>query len=173
MSSKRLGGRLAYIAASAFVTWHTLAVIVAPLPDSSAIARAVQPIFYPYLTLFMIGHTWDFYSPNVGTGHQLRYSVEGADGKTLTVSPIDEMSWWHPAYWWFKAWHTQIIAEPDEHGDGFAAFVCAQHAGLKPVAITLLEVQQADFVPADHLDGRHPLEPDYVNVNELKRIECP
>ena len=59
---KQWRGRLAYAAMSLLVVWHTLAMIVAPSPDS-VITRSVGALFEPYLTLFLLESTWSFYAP--------------------------------------------------------------------------------------------------------------
>ncbi len=173
MSWKLLRNRLLYLAASAFVAWHTLAIFVAPMPNDSPLAQSLRSVLQPYLTLFMLDNKWNFYSPNVGAGEQFRYVVEDAAGNTRTFSPIEEVSWWHPSYWWFKAWHIAIANAPDVHGASVAALLCEKHASLKPVAITLLYVLQKDFLPADYLAGKNPLDPEFIEVTTLERVKCP
>ena len=43
--------RLIYLAMSAFVAWHTLAMVIAPAPDNSVIVQSLRGLFQPYLTL--------------------------------------------------------------------------------------------------------------------------
>jgi hypothetical protein len=173
MISKPWCQRLLYVAMSVFVVWHVLAIVVAPAPDSSAMVQSLRRLLHPYLTLFRLGNKWNFYAPNVGKGHQFRYIVEDAAGTSRTFMPTDDLSWYHPTHWWFRAWYDAIVDSPDVHGDSAAARLCRQHAALHPVAVTLLSLEEKDFSPADHLGGKHPLDSDFVTVNVLKHVRCP
>ena len=173
MISKQWRERLTYAAMSAFVTWHTLALVVAPAPDSSVIVRSLRGLLQPYLTLFRIDNQWSFYAPDINRGHQLRYVVEDAAGKRYTFVPTDELNWFHPSYWWFWAWYDAIAESSETYGEAFAASFCQRHASLHPIAITLLDFQQKDFSPADYLSGKHPLDPEFVTENTLMRVTCP
>ena len=99
MGWEELRERLIFMAMSAFVVWHVMAIMIAPASDNSALAQSLRRVFDPYLTLFRLNSKWDFYAPNVGRGHQLRYIVEGADGDRRTFTSTDGWSWHHPAYW--------------------------------------------------------------------------
>ncbi len=173
MISKQWCERLIYTALSVFVAWHTLAIVVAPAPDGSVTVQSLRRLLHPYLTLFRLDNKWDFYAPNVGKGHQFRYVIEDAAGTRHTFMPTDDLSWFHPSHWWFRAWYDAIAESPDVHGDSIAARLCRQHAALRPVAITLLNLEEKDFLPADHLSGKHPLDSEFVTVHTLKRVRCP
>ena len=173
MISKQWCERLIYTALSVFVAWHTLAIVVAPAPDGSVTVQSLRRLLHPYLTLFRLDNKWDFYAPNVGKGHQFRYVIEDVAGTRHTFLPTDDLSWFHPSHWWFRAWYDAIAESPDVHGDSIAARLCRQHAALRPVAITLLNLEEKDFLPADHLSGKHPLDSEFVTVHTLKRVRCP
>lgn len=173
MISRQWRERLIYTAMSVFVAWHTLAIVVAPAPDGSAIAQALRPMLHPYLTLFYLDSKWGFYAPGVDRGRQFRYVIEDAAGKRHTFEPIDELSWFHPAYWWFSAWYVAIMDTPEIHGDFAAALFCRKHASLHPISITLLGIQQEDFSREDLLSGKHPMDSDFITVNTLTTVECP
>jgi hypothetical protein len=173
MGWQELRERLVYMAMSAFVVWHALAIMIAPASDNSALVQSLRRVFDPYLTLFRLNSKWDFYAPNVTRGQQLRYIVESADGDRRTVIPTDDWSWHHPGYWWFRAWNDAIIASPDRYADRAIASLCRQHAASRPAAITLLLIQQQEFTPEDHLAGRHPLDAAFVVESTLKRGTCP
>ena len=173
MTWNELRQGLLYAAMSAFVAWHTLAIMIAPASDNSALAQGLRRVFNPYLSLFRLNNKWDFYAPDVGRGHQLRYLVEAADGPSQTFIPTDEWNWYHPGYWWFRAWNDAIIAAPDRYADAVVATLCQKHAALRPAAITLVVFQEQVFMPADHLSGRHPLDAEFVVESILKRGTCP
>jgi hypothetical protein len=164
--------RLITVALSLFLAWHTLATVIAPAPDAGPVVQAFRGVLAPYLTLFRLDNKWNFYAPNVGRGHQLRYTIEDAARQRHAFVPTDELSWYHPTYWWFRAWYDTIIDDPEEHGERIAAVLCRKHAALKPVAVTLQKLEEEDFSPADHLAGKHPLDPEFVSVSTLKRVQC-
>ena len=165
--------RLLYVVLSLFLAWHTVAIAIAPAPDASEAVQSLRAVFDPYLTLFRLNNKWDFYAPEIGKGHQLRYTIEDAAGQRQAFVPAEELSWWSPTYWWFRAWYDTIISAPQDHGDYAAAFFCRKHAALRPVWITLLKLDEEEFSPADHLKGKHPLDPEFISVSTLKRIRCP
>ena len=47
--------RLTYLVMSVFVAWHTLAMVIAPAPDSSVLVGTLRAALQPYLTLFKLG----------------------------------------------------------------------------------------------------------------------
>jgi hypothetical protein len=165
--------RSIYAAMSAFVAWHATATILAPAPDNSVIAIALRPIFQPYLSLFRLDNTWDFFAPSVENGAELRYIIEDAAGKRQTFTPTRELSWYHPNYFWHRSWYYAIMDETDTYAAGGAEHFCRKHAALRPVAVTFAEYQQSDFAPEDQLDGKHPWDSEFVSVNVLKRVPCP
>jgi hypothetical protein len=170
--SKLLSNRLLFWAASLFVAWHVAAMVVAPLTFEDEVDESfLRRIFHPYLMLFRLNHKWDFYAPSVDQGEQLRYAVEDAAGNIRTFSPIEDFSWWHPAYWWHKARHSQIILSTDI-SKSIVPSLCRQHGDLKPAAIILLQLQQEDFLRGDHRRGRHPLDPEFIQIIPLLRLEC-
>lgn len=170
---KELRARLVFMVMSAFVVWHTIAIVIAPGSDNSLLVQQVRKVYEPYLSLFRLDNKWDFFAPSVGRGHQLRYVVESADGRRETIVPTDGWSWHHPGYLWFRSWNDAIIASPDLYADRMIATLCQKHAASKPAAITLTLIQELEFRPEDHLAGRHPLDPEFVEASTLRRGPCP
>jgi hypothetical protein len=173
MISKQWRERLTYTVMSVFVGWHTLAVVVAPAPDDSVTVQSLRLLLHPYLTFVRLDNPWDFYAPIVGSGHQLRYVIEDTAGKRHTFVPTEELSWFHPSYWWFRAWYDAILEAPEIYGDFVVALLCRKHASLHPISITLLKIEQEHFSRTDHLSGKHPLNSEFVTENTLGRITCP
>src|SRR5262249_28767699 len=115
---------LVYTALSAFLVWHTLAIVVAPAPHSSVIAASLRRLLQPYLTLLKLENQWNFYAPNAGRGHQLRYVVEDAAGVGHSFTPSDDLSWAHALQWSVRALYDWIAESPDTYGDAAAAMLC-------------------------------------------------
>ena len=163
--------RLTYAAMSLLVAWHTLATMVAPLPDSE-IRQSSLAVFDSYLNLLDLDHKWTFFAPEIGKTTQLRYLVEDAAGVRHTFALADKYSRNHPTSIWFRERDRNILDAPDRYWPAEAEVLCREHAALRPVSVTLLEVAEKDFEPADHLKGKHPLDPEYTNVTSLKTVPC-
>jgi hypothetical protein len=172
MISKRWRERLTYVAMSAFVAWHALATVLAPAPDASDADQALRIAFQPYLSLFKLDNQWDFFAPNVGSGSQFRYIVEDVDGNQHPFMPDRELSWFHPRFFWFRSWFNAIFDASDVYADSAGAFFCRKHAALHPVSVILLEAEQGGFTPEDQLAGKRPLDPEFVTVTTVKKVEC-
>ena len=172
MISSEWRQRLIYTAMSVFVAWHTLALVVAPAPDS-AMAQSFRDLLHPYLVLFRLDNKWDFYAPEIAHGRQFRYDIEGASGNHHSFVPTEELSWCHPDYWWFRAWYDAVMDYPETYADHFAALLCRKHAALHPISIDLLMLQVGDFSPEDYLSGKHPLDSDFVSLTTVKHVICP
>ena len=95
-----------------------------------------------------------------------------AGGTQHRFTPSESLSWHHPGYWWFRAWHDAILTSPDVYGAQVAAQLCRDHVSLKPVSISLIKAQQQEFWPQDHLAGYHPLDWDFVSEDVLSKSEC-
>ena len=169
---KRTWKRLIYIVASAFLAWHTLALIIGPAPDSY-VTRAFRVVMQPYLTLFRLDSEWAFFAPTTGEGARLRYIIEDASGNSHTFAPAAELNWFHPNYFWFRAWYYAIIDYPEVQADFAAAKFCHKHAALHPVAITFLDAQEERYTRDDRLSGDSRMDPRFFTVTTLKRVECP
>jgi hypothetical protein len=65
------------------------------------------------------------------------------------------------------------MASPEFRADAAGALLCQRHAALKPVSVTILEVVEQYYRPADELLGKHPLDPEFVVVVPERRIACP
>ena len=126
MISKRWHGPIIYSLMSAFIAWHCLAMVIGPAPKSY-IADTARAIFRPYLELFGFNNPWDFYAPRIGYGHQFHYVIEDTVGKSHDFSPTDELSWFHPSFWWFRAWYETIGDFPGLLGPSFVKLVCKKH----------------------------------------------
>jgi hypothetical protein len=166
--------RLTYLAMSLVVGWHSLAMVVAPAPDSSAMMQSLRLLVQPYLSLFRLDTPWNFFAP-VGKHFQFRYVVEDAAGNEHTFVPTEESSESLPGYvWWreFKYLYEGVMETPETRGDAVAALLCRKHASLAPLSITLLQLQEQDFWPEDQLLGKRPLDPEFVTVNTLTRVQC-
>jgi hypothetical protein len=168
--------RVVYFAMSFVVGWHALAVILAPAPDNNETLQSVRHVFQPYLSMLRLDNDWSFFAPSVGKHAQFRYIVEDADGTNHTFVPTEERSSslsGHVMWREFKYLYEGIMEEPDGRGDAIGTFLCRKHASLRPLSVLLLEVREQDFSRADFLRGKRPLDPEFIIVNPLRRVDCP
>jgi hypothetical protein len=172
MISEKLRNRLAYLAMSVIVAWHTLAMVIAPAPDSEVTAM-VRAVLQPYLTFFRLDNQWDFFAPIVGEGSRLRYDIQDKSGKMHAFLPADELRWYHPEFLWFRSWYYRIIDDPDNYADAAAAVLCRKHAALQPLAITFYEIQEEKFTREDYLSGKQRMDQGFFSVQMLRGMRCP
>jgi hypothetical protein len=172
MISKKWRERLTYIAMSVFVAWHTLAMVIAPAPDSD-VTKSLQIVLQPYLTLLRLDSQWQFFAPTVSEGSRFRYDIQDRTGKIHTFMPAEELSWFHPNFIWFRSWYYRIMDDPDNFGDYAAAQFCRKHASLQPLAITFYEIQEEKFTRDDFLSGKNRMDPGFFTIKMLRGIRCP
>jgi hypothetical protein len=173
MISTQWRQRLTYTAMSMLLGWHALAMVVAPASRSSDMVKSLRRVLSPYQAFFNLDHKWNFFCADCRLRtDQLRYVIRDDAGHSHTFVPSAKWSWFHPGYIWFIDWDRIIIGSPHVHGIPFAEMLCREHASLRPVSVTLLKVEEREFKPADHLNGKHPLDPEFTTVSTLKSIRC-
>src|SRR5258708_22597475 len=89
--------RLTYLVMSAFVAWHTLAMVIAPAPESSVLVQTLRAALQPYLTLFRLDNPWNFFAPTIG-GARLRYPLDDAPAAPPTRTPAEQLNRVHPDF---------------------------------------------------------------------------
>jgi len=169
---KPVPGPLAYVAMSALVVWHTIAMVVATAPESN-ITRAARTVVGPYLSLFRLDHNWGFFAPDVPRGMQLRYVIVDVSGTRHTFIPEQGVGWLHPNSILIRDRYRAAMLQPDIHAETLADALCRRHADLRPVNITLFEAEQREFGPDDWLDGKRPLDDAFVQLHTMREMKCP
>ena len=167
--------RLSYGAMSVVVGWHSLAILIAPLPDASGIVQGARLILRPYLSLFRLENNWNFFAPVIGRQVQVRYVVEDADGQRHAFIPANEFNGSIPRYvMWreFKYLYDGFLEEPEVYAARATELFCRKHAALKPIAISIMRIQELDFWPDDYLQGHRPLDSAFVDVSTLTNMSC-
>jgi hypothetical protein len=164
--------RLLYVAMSVLLVWHTIAMVIATAPESR-VTDAARALFQPYLTLFRLDNNWGFFAPNVPRGWQFRYMIEDANGTQHSFIPENDLNHFHPNSIWFKDHYREVMRYPDTFGDAMAHTLCRAHAALKPVSVSLIEVDQRDFSPDDRLDGKDPFDEEFIEATTLRTVKCP
>jgi len=171
--------RVTYAAMSLFFAWHTIAMVVAPAPNTSDLIKGLRIVLDPYLYFFRLDNEWNFFAPDVSEegqdplGVMLRYVIKDEAGTLHRFDAGAGLNWFHPSSIWFHGWYLALLARPDDFGEKFAALFCREHAELHPVTITLFEAHQRHYSPLDRLRGKQPLDPKFVKVAPIKSFECP
>jgi hypothetical protein len=164
--------RLTYAAMSLFLAWHTAAIIIAPVPENSALIQALRVPFHAYAAFFRLDNMWDFFAPNVGSPSELRMIVEDIRGNHHPFVPIRGLNWFHPNFFWSSSWYNAIMDNPEIYADTAGQIFCRNYAALQPVSIIFLEAASDGFTPQDHVDGKRPMDPEFVTVTTIKRVPC-
>jgi hypothetical protein len=167
--------RIIYGLMSAFVAWHTLAIMVGPAPRDSDMARALRPLIDPYLNLIYLNVDWGFFAP-VGMTFEIHYKIENAAGKTHNVYPTRGMTDFHPSTLWTKD-HLRGVAEGLKNEGAkqrIIAGICTRYVAMKPVKITIVETKEEKyFAPTDYLAGKKVLDKEFASVEILGAGVCP
>ncbi len=169
--AKRWRQRLTYAGMSALVAWHTFAMVTATAPDSD-ISESARSILNPYLTLLRLDNQWGFFAPDVGNGAQFRYIIDDAAGNRYTFIPAEKLNKFHPTSIWMRDRYIAVMEYPKIYADAAATAFCQEHAELKPVLVTLIQIEQKDFLPEHRLSGKHHLDPEFVDVKTIKALPC-
>jgi hypothetical protein len=172
MAPKSWRDRLTYAAMSAFLAWHTAAMVIAPAPYASRGVQAVRVLFQPYLSLFSLDNQWDFFAPYIGLESEFRYIIEDKIGNHHLFKPAEGVNWLQPTFIWSWALSEAVILYPETYTDSTAAYLCRKHAALHPVAVIMLAAEPRYFTPEDQLAGKRPTDPEFVTQKTLKRVEC-
>ena len=167
-----LPSRLSLIAMSALLIWHTAAMIVGPSPKST-ITDAARVVLDPYMTLLRMDNVWGFFAPNVNAGSHFSYEIEDSQGKTITFTPAEALSRFHPNSIWMTDHYQRVLEEPDVYGDVMGAELCLKHASLNPVKVRLFQRAQKEFWPENQLDGEHPFSSGFVTEKTARTVNCP
>jgi hypothetical protein len=162
---------LAFAAMSLLLLWHTGAILIGPAPDGVT-TNAIRAIYEPYLTFFRLKNEWGFFAPNVRVDPVFRYILEDAAGQRTIVTPAERLSRLHPDEIWEKDWYTHAIDEYEIYGPYIGAWLCRHHAAMHPARVTLIHVEQSDFMPADQRAGKQPSDPEFNTEHVLITVGC-
>src|SRR5436190_12422071 len=160
---------------SLVVGWHTLAIVVPPAPDSSAMVQSLRLLLQPYLSFFRLDNKWGFFAPSVGKHGRFHYIVEDAAGRRHTFAPSEDSSgsifryvMWRELKYFFD----EVMEVPEDRGEATVALLCRIHASLHPVSIALLKMQELDYLPEHYLEGHRTLDPSFVSEIALAKGRC-
>jgi hypothetical protein len=71
-----------------------------------------------------------------------------------------------------KYFYEGVMEAPDLRGYAIVPMLCQRHASLNPVTISLQQVLEEAFSPGDYLKGHRPLDPEFMTVTTLSKIDC-
>jgi len=67
----------------------------------------------------------------------------------------------------------QMLEEPERYGDIVGAALCKEHAELKPISVTLIEVEQKDFEREDRRAGKSPFDLEFLDTKMVRTVQMP
>ena len=85
----------------------------------------------------------------------------------------EKLSRFLPSDIWVKDWYIHVMDHPKNYSKPVAAYLCREHASLQPISITLLEIDQKEFWPADQLSGKSPFDFEFLEKKTLATVPCP
>ena len=128
---KELRERLVFMAMSAFVVWHAIAIMIAPASDNSVLVQSAAAGVRPLPVAVQARTTNGTSTRRTSAGAiSCATSWKAPTGIARTFTPTDGWSWHHPGYWWFRAWNDAIIASPDLYADRVIATLCRTACGV-------------------------------------------
>jgi hypothetical protein len=157
---------------SLFVAWHSLAMLVAAAPDSKLTASA-RTLFDPYLLFFGLDNQWGFFAPEIPNGHDFRYVIETASGEHRLFQPSEQWNPLEPTFIWFRDRYKTVMESFEDFAPAAVASICKEQAALDPISVTLIDIAQKDFSPEDRLQGKSPLDPEFLQEEAMEPIRCP
>jgi hypothetical protein len=166
--------RLKMLAMSLVVGWQALAILVAPAPSDSEIVGALRHVLQPYLSLLRLDNGWSFFAP-IGKHSQFRYVIKDGQGIDHVFVPTEEPATSISKYVWWREWKylfDGIMSTAQERAATVGTLLCREHPELNPLFVTLLEIREQNYLPQDVLNGKRPLDPEFVAVNPLARVPC-
>jgi hypothetical protein len=166
--------RLKMLVMSLVVGWHSLAILVAPAPADSVTMQGLRYVMNPYLILLRLDNGWSFFAP-IGKHAQFSYVIKDGQGIDHTFLPTEEPATSISKYvWWreYKYLFDGIMATAQSRAAVVGTLLCREHPELDPLFVTLLQIQEENYLPDDVLNGKHPLDPEFVTVNSLARVPC-
>jgi len=174
VSFARWRARLTTLAMSLLVGWHSLALFVAPAPADSTTVQALRSVLQPYLSLLRLDTGWGFFAP-VGKHAQFRYVIKDGGGIDHTFVPTEEAATSIPKYVWWREWKylfDGIMESAEARASSLGPLLCREHPELDPLFVTLVKIQEENYLPDDVVNGKRPLDPEYATVETLVRIPC-
>lgn len=164
-----------YVLMSAFLVWHTLAMVIPPSP-SNYLTIFLTKLLKPYLDIFQLRGRWHFfaydYTPRDSPGDYFRYAITMSNGEKMYFDPIKDLNPLHPEDWYFRDWYLKIINQPDIFGEYAALHFCNKHMELDPVEITFFALKEDRLSVPNYLSGKRPLDEKLTVTNMLATKPC-
>lgn len=163
-----------YGAASAFLAWHSMTLVVVPalafFPNPS-----IESVFVRYVELTRVKSAWSFFSPDVNLGSILDYEV-GRGMAVEKVSLTGRLDKLDPAFFRYALFYVRALAdtgaERNEKLWSLGQYLCEQHSAIRPKRVIFTARLQKRFEADDYLRGAGPLDPEYLEDYPLAPVPC-
>ena len=160
---KRTAFDFRFLAASIFLTYHTLAICLAPAPDSY-LRRKVAPFFEPYLKIFHLNNNWGYFAPDPASGILMRYRIEDEDGKMHVFKLTENLKRSDPDFMRMTSLFNKMPGMSPAYLQGIASYLCGRNSAIKPVRLQFMEGHQVRLSPWAWFRGKRPMDDEYMRL---------
>ena len=163
---------LKLVAASVFVVWHTLAIVLAPAPASAAVL-ALYRFTRPYVHFFNLNNQWKYFV-RIGYGGNVDYAVDGAEGEKARFTMPPQYDHRNLAYFQYFHIQNELFGgnPPQDLLKDLAHYYCRKHAVLNPRRVEFILRIQKEIKPDDFAKGFSPSDATFVREATLAPVEC-
>ena len=156
---------------SLFLAWHSLVMIVGPMPGSYLKDR-IAPLINRYRVLFYQDTAWDFFSPSASAAPMVRYQVKESSGEEHLFKLSEEASRSSVFLRYVK-----LYAEMSSPGrrpflESVARRLCRKHADLKPAEVQIIVLSATVPPPSRYLEGRTLQDADLYKIRQRSTVQC-
>jgi len=163
--------RVAWTLGSAFVLWHSAALLLGTAPPSYLHGQ-LMPLFRGYIEALHLDGRWAFFAPDPTAGRLLRYRVEQRSGASSEFVFTESLRRADPAYLRFTTMSSAADAAYPEVMHSVAQMLCRRHAALTPQRIHFVGLQQIRITPEEVEAGEHALDPSHLRRVDIGSVPC-
>jgi hypothetical protein len=162
---------------SIFIIWHTIGIgIVGPFAKSY-LRDSLMALYDGYLAVFHLDRSWPFYAPNPFPGSILSYETISATGTTKLHPLTQAREKFDHAYFRYTNFYAYLFSDPKYtkqrgYDKSVARFLCGQHKGEDITALNFVLLKQTKFTYADHKNGKHPLDEEFLKKAVFGPYNC-
>lgn len=156
---------------SVFLLWHSVALLIGPMPSSYLMER-VYPIFRPYMQTLHLTNPWGFFAPNPSAGRFIRYSVIDAQGRSHAFPFTEVIPRSDPTYLSLEKMSSVMDKNKPSLLASVAQRLCRQHAALQPVRIEFTRMQLRRLTTEEFERGARALDEARLKPVALPTQDC-
>ncbi len=157
------------MAAMLFI-WHALALFWGPMPDFYS-KQTLDGWMRPYLRATNNDHSWAFFAPNPGRARVVSAHLILNDGQAREIAMWKWLPRQHPAYLRITTMLDEVRSESPDVSRALSLHVCALYRDARSVRL-VVDIQYV-LGADEYLQGKRPLDEEYLEREEMKEQLCP